>query len=80
MVRTNQTVQSVKESEGTYDRWMYAGKILRDDMTIRYYHITEGASIFTSPGLDGGGKINRGKITEAFLVVFKKVQRASTVP
>ena len=62
MVTTNQTIRAIKDQEGIYDRWMYAGKILRDDMNICHYHIIEGSTIFTSPGLDGGGEIYKGKI------------------
>ena len=51
---------------------MYSGKIIRDDFKISQYHITEGATIFTAPGLDGGGEINKGKIQDVFLEAFRK--------
>ena len=51
---------------------MYDGKVLLDDKTICQYHISDGASIFNSPGLNvGGGEINKGKIKDALREIFR---------
>ena len=51
---SSRTVGSIKDQIGNHDRWTYAGKVLREDQKICQYSITEGATIFTSPALDGG--------------------------
>ena len=66
-------MKSIKDQIGNYDKWTYAGKMLRDDQTICQYNITDGATIFTSPGLDGGGgEINKANVRDTLREVFRK--------
>ena len=53
---------------------MYAGQVLRDDLTICHHNIADGTTIFTSPALDGGGgnELSKVKIKDALRDVLKK--------
>ena len=55
IITTSQTVQSIKDLLGNHDRWTYGGKMMMDDQKISQYNVSDGANIFTSPGLNGGG-------------------------
>ena len=51
---SSKTIGASKEQTKNHDRWMYVGKVIRDDLTICHHNIADGTTIFTSPALDGG--------------------------
>ena len=74
MASSKKTIGAIKEQTNNHDRWMYAGKVLRDDLTICHYNIADGTIMFTSPALDGGGgnEPNKVNIIDALRDGLKK--------